>query len=150
MNVCASNYTIQRTSAAAEAAERILARMVKHATFDSSINEFDVNKMAITFAYASGSFPVNRDLKVLKVSANQVLIPEGGAVIRVSRDDQSISILTAGDGWLAQLQRYGQQELFCAIAALDCESASRVAESVQSWGSVESAVLEHSLGRSHI
>jgi Domain of unknown function (DUF5925)/ATPase family associated with various cellular activities (AAA) len=135
----AATPSTQCTGSAVETAERILARLVEHATFNDTLTEFDVNKLAVTFAYATGSLPVNRDIKILKVAADQVLVPEGGAIVRVSRGERSISMLVAGDGWIAQLQRYRQQDLFCAIAGRDGETVDRVAESVLAWGSDEAA-----------
>jgi hypothetical protein len=141
MNSSTTTPSTQCTGSAVEAAERILARMVTHATFDDSLTEFDVNKLAVTFAYATGSLPVNRDIKILKVSANQVLVPEGGSIVRVSRGERSISLLAAGDGWIAQLQRYRQQDLYCAIAGRDGETVDRVADSVMLWGTDEAPAV---------
>jgi Domain of unknown function (DUF5925) len=141
MNSSTATPSTQSTGSAVEVAERIVARLVTHATFNDSLTEFDVNKLAVTFAYASGSLPVNRDIKILKVAADQVLVPEGGAIVRVSRGERSISMLVAGDGWIAQLQRYRQQDLYCAIAGLDGKTVDRVAESVMSWGTDEAPAV---------
>jgi Domain of unknown function (DUF5925)/ATPase family associated with various cellular activities (AAA) len=125
--------TTQRTGAAVEVAERILARVAERAVFDDSITEFDINRLAIIYGYTTGMFPVQRDISVPDVKPGRSFVPAGGSAVRVTRSTNSLSVLSAGNGWIAFARRWGQAELFVGIAAVNASVADTVTADVATW-----------------
>ncbi len=125
--------TTERTGAAVEVAERLLARVAERAVFDDSITEFDINRLAVIYGYTTGTFPVQRDISVVNVKQGRSFVPKGGLAVRVTRSTNSLSVLSAGEGWIAFARRWGRAEVFVGIAAINAATADIVAAEVLTW-----------------
>ncbi len=114
-------------------AERFLERVLESAQINDCTNEFDLNRLAVLFAFGSGSFPVQRDVDVTKVDRHRNLVPAGGVVVRRAMTSRSSSVLSAGEGWIASIRWWRGGETTASIAATTQEVADQVCAGLRSW-----------------
>ena len=133
MHTSMSTSNLLHDRSPSDLAEQLLQRVIDSAELNDATNEFDINRMAIVFAFASGAFPVQRDVEVSNVGRQCDLVPKGGVVVRRAFTDRSSSCLSAGDGWIACIRLWRGGEVAASIAATTRQVLDQVAVGLCGW-----------------